>query len=66
MTLDRLIATLRRRIARSHTTGGLTTVAKQLGVTKQTLDNIISGRCVPTAETQASIAAHLTRDKRIK
>ena len=61
MTLPRLIAALRRRIARSHTTGGLSTVARELGTTKQTLDNIIHGRCVPTAETQAALVRKMEK-----
>jgi DNA-binding phage protein len=64
MTLPRLLATLRRRIARSHTTGGLTVVARELGVSKQTLDNIVTGRFTPTAATRALLTARLTRRPR--
>lgn len=68
MTLPRLIAALQRRIARAHTTGGLTVVARELGVTKQTLENIVKGRYAPTAATRAQLVAglHLTRDKRTR
>lgn len=61
MTLASLIARLERRIAASHTTGGLSVVAAQVGVSKQELHHIIHGTHVPTAETQRSIAAKLTR-----
>ena len=64
MTLPRLLATLRRRIAAAHTTGGLTVVAGQLGVSKQTLQQWIAGINVPSAETRAAIASRLTTDKR--
>jgi len=59
MTLVRLLATLRRRIAQSHTTGGLTVVAAQLGVPKQTLQQWVSGQNVPSAETRKAVAAVL-------
>lgn len=68
MTLPRLLATLQRRISRAHTTGGLTVVAAQLGVSKQTLENIVKGRHTPTPETQAALvrALRLTPVKRSK
>ena len=59
MTLPALLRALQRRIAASHTTGGLSVVAAQLGVPKQTLHNWITHRDVPTAETQAAIAGKL-------
>ena len=59
MTLPRLLATLHRRVANAHTTGGVTVVARQLGITKQSLDNYLKGRCVPTAETRKQIVAAL-------
>lgn len=64
MTLPALLATLRRRIARSHTTGGLSVVAAQLGLSKQTLHNIVVLGQTPTAETQARITAALGPRKR--
>ncbi len=64
MTLPHLLATLHRRVAASHTTGGIESVAKELGVSKQTLGNIINRRHVPTARTQALIISRLTQGKR--
>jgi DNA-binding phage protein len=61
MTLPALIAALRRRIARSHTSGGLTVVAAQLGVSKQTLHDLVMEKKTPTAETQAALVAALQR-----
>lgn len=61
MTLPALLAELRRRIARAHTTGGLTVVAGDLGVSKQHLYNIVSEKKTPTAETVKALAAALKK-----
>lgn len=62
MTLPALIAALRRRIARSHTAGGLTVVAAQLGVSKQTLHDLVTEKKTPTAKTQAALVATMKRE----
>lgn len=61
MTLPVLLRTLHRRIAASHTTGGLSVVAAQLGISKQRLHRYLRGDDVPPAREIAALAERLTR-----
>jgi DNA-binding phage protein len=61
MTLPALLDALRRRIARSHTRGGLTKVARELGISKERLHRYLSGADVPPPEVVKAFAAKLKK-----